>query len=433
LHREYALRVSQLKRAQGLAFRINKYEAVSCVVEMWKKWATPAVISHAQSVCGFHYGTWSIDTIPPENFLQGDKLNADAAHFADVASPPVANWLAITGPSPTDAALATMQLPTVGLPTPDINIVRGTPEYFVEKIRLLGLVIEHQRDDKVVSPIERGLIQTQWYEPPKKKTYKLTHIWGSFLAKDLMLTMKEIDDAEKEEERRRLVKKGDLRVLYDACKDGCSCEGSVCLASGIYVCFTCEPAHGNIKKGWCQKAICKQARVVCPPLVPPLPKKAKVARTRAVGGPSASQGRGRKKAVVEEVESATEEESEENSEYDGESKSAESDDDVDSELDESAVAHTDVTYSYVVGSRYKVFWQAGSRGDLPAAWLTCTCLAKKHKNGVWMEYDDDGTSCLHDHRSDWQIVPLGSYGDRGNNEESDDDDIPLNRRKVGAK
>jgi len=207
----------------------------------------------------------------------------------------------------------------------------------------LGLVIEHQRDDKVVSPIERGLIQTQWYEPPKKKTYKISNIWGSFLAKDLMLTMKDIEDAEQEEERKREAKKGDLRVLYDACKDGCSCEGSVCLASGIYVCFTCEPAHGNIKKGWCQKAICKQARVVCPALVPPLPKKAKVARIRAVGA-SASQRRGRKKAVVEEVESATEEESEENSEYDGESKSAESDDDaVDSELDESAVARTDVT------------------------------------------------------------------------------------------
>ena len=155
--------------------------------------------------------------------------------------------------------------------------------------------------------------------------------------------MKDIEDAEQEEERKREAKKGDLRVLYDACKDGCSCEGSVCLASGIYVCFTCEPAHGNIKKGWCQKAICKQARVVCPALVPPLPKKAKVARIRAVGA-SASQRRGRKKAVVEEVESATEEESEENSEYDGESKSAESDDDaVDSELDESAVARTDVT------------------------------------------------------------------------------------------
>ena len=89
--------------------------------------------------------------------------------------------------------LATIQLPTLGLPTPDINIARGTREYFEEKIRLLGLVIEHQRDDKVVSPIERGPIQTQWYEPPKKKTYKLTHIWGSFLAKDLMLTMKEND------------------------------------------------------------------------------------------------------------------------------------------------------------------------------------------------------------------------------------------------
>ena len=36
LHREYALRVSQLKRSQGLAFRINKYEAVSSVVEMIK-------------------------------------------------------------------------------------------------------------------------------------------------------------------------------------------------------------------------------------------------------------------------------------------------------------------------------------------------------------------------------------------------------------
>ena len=46
-----------------------------------------------------------------------------------------------------------MQLPTVGFPTPDINIVRATPEYYVEKIRLLGLVIEHQRDDTVVSPL----------------------------------------------------------------------------------------------------------------------------------------------------------------------------------------------------------------------------------------------------------------------------------------
>ena len=68
------------------------------------------------------------------------------------------------------------------------------------------------------------------------------------------------------------------------------------------------------------------------------------------------------------------------------------------------------TAMWWVVDRYKVFWQAGSREGLPAAWLTCTCLAKKHKNGVWMEYDDDGTSCLHDHRSDWQIVPLGSYG-----------------------
>jgi len=435
LHREYAKRVCLLKKSQGLAFRINKYEAVSAVVDMWSTWASPASISHAQKICGFHEGKWSIDTIPTENFLAGDKMNADAAEFAHAATTPIANpnWLAITCPSPADGALATVELPKDGLPTPDVNIVRNTPEYFIEKIRLLGLVIEHQRDDTVVSPIERGLIQTKWYEKPKNKTFKITNVWGSFLAKDLLLTMKDIQDAEEEEERKRAAKKDDLWVLYDLCKGGCRCEGSVCLASGIYVCFTCEPVHGNIRRGFCQKAICKKARLVSPPLVPPLPKKAKVRRTRAVGGPSASQRPGRKKAVVEEPESETEEESEENSEY-GESKSAESDDDgVDSELDESGVARTDVTYRYVVGGRYKVFWQAGSRGDLPAAWLTCTCLAKKHKNGVWMEYDDDGTSCLHDHRTDWQIVPLGNYGDRGNTEESIDDDIPLKSRTRGAK
>ena len=88
----------------------------------------------------------------------------------------------------------------------------------------------------------------------------------------------------------------------------------------------------------------------------------------------------------------------------------------------------------MVGSRYKVFWKEGSRGSLPAAWLTCTCMEKKHKNGVWMLYDDDGTMCLHDHRAAWQIVPLGNYGDLGNTEESGDDDSPLMASgTVGAK
>ena len=59
--------------------------------------------------------------------------------------------------------------------------------------------------------------------------------------------------------------------------------------------------------------------------------------------------------------------------------------------------------------------------------------SKRKLNGVWMEYDDDETTCLHDHRSDWNIVPLHSYGDRGNTEESGDDDIPLQSRTVRAK
>ncbi len=158
LHREYAKRVCQLKKSQGLAFRINKYEAVSAVVDMWSTWASPASISHAQKICGFHKGKWSIDTMPTASFLAGDKMNADAAEFADAATTPIANWLAITGPSPADGALATVELPKDGLPTPDLNIVRNAREYYVEKIRLLGLVIEHQRDDTVVSPtyIERA-------------------------------------------------------------------------------------------------------------------------------------------------------------------------------------------------------------------------------------------------------------------------------------
>ena len=393
-----------------------------------------------QSVCGFHYGTWSIDTIPPENFAQGDKLNADAAHFADVASPPVASWLAVTGRSPTDAALATMQLPTVGLPTLDINIVRGTREYVEEKIRLLGLVIEHQRDvDKVVSPIEKGLIQTVWYEPPKKKTYKLSHIWGEFLAKDLMLTMKEIDDAEKEEERKRLEKKGDLRVLYDAFKDGCSCEGSVCLASGIYVCFTCEPAHGNIRRGLCQKGICKKARLVCPPLVPRCQRRLRYEgqgpwedlRPLSVLGVRRllwkNRNLKRKKRVKRIVSMMANR----------------------NRLNlmmmlivswmsrQWRVLMLHTAMWWVVDTR--CFGRKGPEKACPPLGLLALAWPRRIRmvfgwNTTMTELAVSLSPCsLHDHRSDWQIVSLGSYGDRGNNEESDDGDIPLASRKVGAK
>ena len=92
---------SSSQRAQGVSFRISKYEAVSCVVDMWSNWASPTAISRAQRICGFHKGSWSIDSIPTENFLAGDKMNADAAEFAHAcASPSVANWLAIIGISP---------------------------------------------------------------------------------------------------------------------------------------------------------------------------------------------------------------------------------------------------------------------------------------------------------------------------------------------
>ena len=73
--------------------------------------------------------------------------------------------------------------------------MRKSPEYYEEKVRLLGLVIEAQRDDGVLSPIEMELIQVSWYEKPRKPNSRIGNGWGSYLSNDLLHTLEKIGDA----------------------------------------------------------------------------------------------------------------------------------------------------------------------------------------------------------------------------------------------
>ena len=77
LHKDYGNHIAQIKRAQGLQWSINKYEAVSAIVEIWTTWATPAAILRAQRICGFADGSWNVDNIPKTSLMLGDKMLED--------------------------------------------------------------------------------------------------------------------------------------------------------------------------------------------------------------------------------------------------------------------------------------------------------------------------------------------------------------------
>jgi hypothetical protein len=74
----------------------------------------------------------------------------------------------------------------------------------------------------------------------------------------------------------------DLRAKYDKCKGGCTCTGTSCVlpvrlvkAKGLFLCMSCLPLVGVIKKKICLVKKCIAARSVVDAMwSPPLPNKA---------------------------------------------------------------------------------------------------------------------------------------------------------------
>jgi len=277
----------------GLTMRIDKYEAMSVVCEFLRTWASDKAIIRAKRVCGFdEQGRWSVDTIPKENFMISQKYEDDIARCLAIAHRKAPCWSHLDVDSSFDSSgtetstlLSPSQaplklLPMTGFPTPDPTRFpdKRSVEYFEEKSRQFACVIEAQRGPKQRTAIGDGVVRVCWYEPKhtnKTNCERLTSVHGSMLASDLVNLQREKIRKEAEVGAAKGDYQTDLRAKYDKCKGGCTCTGTSCEAKGLFLCMSCVPLVGLMKKKICQVKKCIAARSDANAMwSPPLPNKA---------------------------------------------------------------------------------------------------------------------------------------------------------------
>ena len=442
LHRSYGDKITELKRESvgGLTMRIDKYEAVSAVCAFWRTWATEKAIIRAKRVCGFdEEGRWSVDTIPKENFMISQKYEDDIASSLARCQREAPSWAhldvdssfdssgteASTLLSPSQAPLKL--LPMTGFPTPDPTVFsdKGSLEYFEEKTRLFKCVIEAQRGPPRTA-IGEGVVRVCWYEAKhtnKTNCERLTAVHGSMLASDLINLQREKIRKEDEAVAAKGDYQADLRAKYDKCKGGCTCTETSCQAKGLFLCMSCQPLVGVMKKQICQVKKCIAARSVVnamwsPPLPnkPSAPKRQKRVRREA----EVSSDYGDDDAEEEERQHVQEDRlvcfpdyedggrisdvpdfSSESEEEGDKSEGHDSDDDEPAYL-HAFEKHVNPnvhykTYPWQNGSFYKVFWVQEKK------WLTGQCV-RSNTRGVTLYYASDDTDAIHLYKDNWHII-----------------------------
>jgi hypothetical protein len=428
----------------GLTMRIDKYEAVSAVCEFWRTWASDKAIIRAKRVCGFdEQGRWSVDTIPKENFMISQKYEEDIARCLAICQREAPCWSHLDVDSSFDSSgtetstlLSPSQaplklLPMTGFPTPDPTRFpdKRSVEYFQEKSRQFACVIEAQRGPKQRTPIGDGVVKACWYEPKhtnKTRCERLTSVWGSMLASDLVNLQREKIRNEVDAVAAKSDYQKDLRTKYDKCKGGCACTGTSCENKGLFLCMSCLPLVGVIKKKICLVKKCIAARSVVDAMwSPPLPNKASAPK-RQKRLPAAerrevlSSDYSDDDAEEEEREHAEEDRlciynvedggrisdvPDVSSESDVSDVSSESDEregderkSGDSDDDEPACPSVHYkTYAWQMGAFYKVFWVQENK------WLTGQYISS-NKLGVKLYYEVDDTDAVHLYRDKWRII-----------------------------
>ena len=218
---------------------------------------------------------------------------------------------------------------------------------------------------------------------------------------------------------RELYYQTDLRAKYDKCKGGCTCTGTSCEAKGLFLCMSCQPLIGVMKKKICQVKKCIAARAVVNAMwSPPLPNKASAPKRqkRLPVAEVLSSDYGDDDAEEEEREHAEEDShddedggrisdvadlSSESDEGEGdESESGDSDDNEPAYLRAFENINPSVhykTYPWQMGAFYKVFWVQEKK------WLTGQYI-RSNKLGVTMYYDSDDTDATHLYKDNWHII-----------------------------
>ena len=414
LHRAYANAITDLKREYGLDIAISKYEAIQSICHTWRgpfAWLSERQSDRAWRVCGIprETGHITVTAIPAAKYALADKWEADlqqavtqqlALTLVGYGLPPVAAGSedrsassCSNGATPSSAPSEpvspppsltpgnvgrALQLAHATCPTPEEAIRRGTPEYFVAKIHCMqGHIAEMQA---IVAgpprPIADSIARTNWFQPQDKRrtTKKITQEWGSMLACAMHDKLAVVEAEEQEAAATKTIHQEAMRILHEACKDGCTCTTSQCKASNLYLCLICRPRE--YKRGWCTKKVCKQARHAAAPDAGPLPKK-KVHVSR------------KRKANVALTHDVSDSDANDGSASDG------TDGDVQSEIEE--------CFSFIIGDRVKVWW-----GDLDR-WLVGEIQKVTYKT-YEIYYEEDDTVAVH-HKDRWTIERDAVVGD----------------------
>ena len=272
-----------------------------------------------------------------------------------------------------------------------------------------------QRNGDGPSPIEAVVLKASWYEPKHGNNTarkKITNVHGSMLVSTCLADLIAIQDKDSAAAISKCTKQGELRELYNNCKGGCVCEGQNCKAKGFFLCMSCDPVVGVMKKKVCGVKACIEAHEKLGAARPrPLPNK--------VGAPS--RGTKRKSKVLALKEKDTDDENDDGSDSElpnggvggrvsdvSDAESAPescSDDDQDgtSSSDEDPVLGKNLhckEYNWEEGALYNVYWPEHKK------FLTGQYYGPARKTGVSMYYAEDDTVCMHKFNGQWHIVKV---------------------------
>jgi hypothetical protein len=286
-------------------------------------------------------------------------------------------------------------------------------EYKDEQVSLFKRLIVLQRNGDGPSPIEAAVLKASWYEPKhgnNTSRKKITNVHGSMLVSTCLADLVALEEKDRAATHLKCTKQGELRELYNNCKGGCVCEGQNCKAKGFFLCMSCDPVVGVMKKKVCGVKACIAAHEKLGAARPrPLPNKG--------GAPSRGTKRNSKALALKEH---TDDESEDSSDSelpdggvggrvsdlsDAESapESRSDDEDGTSSSDEDALFGKSLhckEYNWEEGALYKVYWSEQKR------YLIGQYCGPARKTGVTMYYADDDTVCMHKFNEQWHILKV---------------------------
>lgn len=314
----------------------------------------------------------------------------------------------------------------LGYPTPSPSRFpdKDSVSYLREKNRQFKLLVDAQRDSDA-TPINRKILQVTWCDLQRKATtrkLKITNSHGSMLMSDVWQRQQEIIEQEEASVTKKVAYQDELRTLYDKCKGGCTCESANCKAKGLYLCMTCEPSAGVMKKQICQVKKCIEARGKPNAIYqPPLPAKSGArSKPNSVG----HKRRSRDEDEEEEEEGDGEFVPEENgrvSDMDISSAGSDSEDDAFDSQHESEESDEDPHdddllfaaveksvhrkgYPWTLGAHYRVFWPTLGK------WLVGQYDGPALRTGVTLWYECDDSVATHLYKDKWHITPYRATG-----------------------